>query len=78
MFWGILIVVLILWWVFGTMDTKPNNNGQPKPQGGVGDDCTSCNQIRSYYKGLSRWQKVKKSIWYAAKVADCKLRGCKI
>lgn len=78
MFWIVISIVTILWWVAGTADNKPNNNGQPKPQGGSGSDCNSCNSIKSYYNGLSRWQKIKKAIWYGLKVTDCWLRGCKI
>ena len=78
MFWGIVIIVIVLWGVIGTLNNAPNTNGQNQPSGGSGSDCNSSQQIRTYYNGLRRWRRVLKAVWYAAKRTDCWLRGCKI
>lgn len=73
MFWVILVIVIILVGIGGgTLPSTGNNGTVP-----TGLGCDYCKQLPAYWSGLSFFQKIWMSVWYAFKRMDCYLKGCK-
>jgi hypothetical protein len=75
--WGIAIiitVIIVVWGVGGsTVPSTGSNGGPPSGQG-----CESCQNLKHWWYGLTRWQQTWEFVWYWWKRGDCWVRGCSV